>query len=141
MQQLPANRKFRSFLFTALFAIQFIAFGVLAAPATTTVEDRMSAVNRALEQSLDERAKSQHEFERNAAAGRPRESKQMRKLQREERGHARLANVLTTRESQNERGHSRYDRTSRDDSDSREFRAETRREELRREKRLNWLND
>ncbi|CAN5523425.1 hypothetical protein BH10BDE1_BH10BDE1_14810 [soil metagenome] len=77
-------------------------------------EDRMSAVNQALNQALDERAKSQSAYERHndRAAARPDVSdREMRSLE---------SNL-----------------------DARETRAMNRdnREDQRREKRLNWLND
>lgn len=77
-------------------------------------EDRMSAVNQALNQALDERAKSQSAYERHndRLASRPEVSdREMKSIE---------SNL-----------------------DSRETRAMNRdnREDQRREKRLNWLND
>jgi septal ring factor EnvC (AmiA/AmiB activator) len=79
--------------------------------------DRMSAVNRALEQALAERAKSQTAFERHneRLASRPEVSdRELRSIE---------SNL---------------------DTESRETRAQSirdNREDQRREKRLNWLND
>lgn len=88
-------------------------------------EARMSAVNRALEQSLTERAKSQSSFERSA--------KRAERLEiREQPGSSRAIDARAARAMD-----------LRLDSNSREVRAMNRdtREETRREKRLNWLND
>ena len=89
-------------------------------------EARMNAVNRALEQSLTERAKSQNDFERTA-----------KQVERKDLRGDRVA----IREQINERAHRASD--LRLDSNSREVRAVNRelREESKREKRLNWLND
>lgn len=92
-----------------------------AAPASKA-DDRMIAVNRALEQALSEHAKSQREFERSVAAGR-----------------------TAAREAISERHIRNMD--SRIEQESRETRSQIReenrdlREETRREKRLNWLAD
>ena len=90
---------------------------VPAAELEKKQEARMNAINQALEQSLSERAKSQSAYERHndRLAARPEVS----------------AREIRATES-------------RLDLDSREVRAETNRdlrEETRREKRLNWLND
>lgn len=79
--------------------------------------DRMNAINQALEQSLSERARSQSEYERHNDRMAARQAVSAREIRATE---------------------------SRLDLDSREVRAEVKRdlrEETRREKRLNWLND
>ncbi len=79
--------------------------------------DRMNAINRALEQSLTERAKSQSEYERHNDRMQVRQAVSAREVRATE---------------------------SRLDLDSREVRADSKRdlrEETRREKRLNWLDD
>ena len=89
-------------------------------------EARMNAVNRALEQSLTERAKSQNDFERTA-----------KQVERKDIRGERMA----VRAQIEDRAHRASD--LRLDSNSREVRAVNReiREEAKREKRLNWLND
>lgn len=80
-------------------------------------EDRMNAINQALEQSLSERAKSQSEYERHNDRLAARQAVSAREIRATE---------------------------SRLDLDSREVRADIKRdlrEETRREKRLNWLED
>lgn len=80
-------------------------------------EDRMNAINQALEQSLSERAKSRSDYERHNDRMAIRREVSAREIRATE---------------------------SRLDLDSREVRAESKRdlrEETRREKRLNWLND
>lgn len=99
-------------------------------------EDRMSAVNRALEQSLSERAKSQNDFERNEAVGRPDED---RKRVREDRLNDRQNDRLAARQQATDRAMDTHI-----GAESREARTQMnrdQREETRREKRLNWLND
>jgi hypothetical protein len=141
MKQTRTQKQFTVLLVATLLATHFLAVTAIAAPATKP-EDRMNAVNRALEQSLAERAKSQYEFERNASIGRPSDSVPSdsaltRRQQREERSADRLA----SREALSERDVQKMD--SRLDQDSREVRALNREalEESRREKRLNWLKD
>ncbi len=90
---------------------------VPAADAEKKQVDRMNAINQALEQSLSERAKSQSEYERH-------------------NDRIAIRNEVSAREIRATE--------SRLDLDSRAVRAETKRdmrEESRREKRLNWLED
>lgn len=137
MEQLGTKRQITILLFTSLLAVQFFAFAATAAPEKAA--DSLTAVNRALEQALNERAKSQREFERNASAGRPRESAMMRKQHREERANEKTDDRLVVR------GDSRLDQDSREtraqSRDDRGSERRDRREDTRRERRLNWLND
>ena len=131
-------KTFSILVFTSLLAIQVYSAGAIAAVPLKT-EDRLSAVNRALEQSLKEQAKSQRDFEKTALMIRRRESVQMRKQNNEERANERTDDRLVVR------GDSKLDMNSREtraqSRDDRESDRRDRREESRREHRLNWLKD
>jgi hypothetical protein len=106
----------------ALTATQALAATPPSAKAKA--EARMNAVNRALEQSLTERAKRESDFEKNASAGRPRESVLKQRLDKNQKAAW----------ASSERAVEREVRTM-------DARHSDQREEMRRERRLNWLND
>lgn len=118
----------------ALVIAAVIPNAVMASPEAQEAHARMNAVNRALEQALSERAKSQKEFERNMAAGRSREqvreSWMTRKQQQSEQ-----------QERAGERMAAHSDRLDKRDSRQQRYEERDLREETRRQRRLNWLND
>lgn len=97
-------------------------------------EDRQSAVNRALQQALNERAKSQTDFERNAAVGRPQDDL----IVKESRAERLASRSRMTADRERRSSENRLDIEARD---ARAQMGRDLREESRREKRLNWLND
>ncbi len=142
MKNLGLKQTFAIVLGAILVAIQLV--GVTAfAMAPSDNEDRMRAVNRALEQSLSERAKSHSRYERNMAASRIRDSAMMQKQKQDEVSEEPANDHLILRGDSRLSDDSRETRAQNRVSNRAQSKLEIREsmEQVRREKRLNWLND